>query len=679
MAAPTVDGKSQANTTSGGASSLGVAITTSGTNRIVVACVNISYGTPSGEGMSGGGLTWNLRKKLDNSGTSGQYLYEYWALASSTLAAEVMTFTAGATCQIQLCLFGVAGANTTTPYDSNSGLPKDATGFDAAPTTTINTSCDADLIIGCLGYVTESDTSNTASAGTGYTINETPTNPRTPINAFFLGGGAATETKGVTSKQTSLVVDFVLVTSQNWGLIADAVKSSSASCSSVFTKTLTETVTDGNILVRKSKKVLTQTVTSGNVLIKKAKKVLTQTVTDTDTIKKAPVKRFAETVTSGNVLVKNTVRRVVETVTDTDTLNKLTVRHLAAESFSALDTMVKRPIKVLAETNSTLDGLVRAIKKFLSESQVLDDAWTATHTEPTKDRETIYNFLLMGRRKVKQKILSTVVVVAASPTKKAVKRLTESTPALDALTRKTIKRLTESIVGADILTTFKGIIKILTETVALSNVLIKKGIKQLIQSVTSSDVLNKKPVRRLTEAIASGNIIVRKTVRKFTEGVVDLDVMTRKLTMHRTLSEQVSNLESFSKKTVRRFATEGITASDSLRRKTVKRFSEIAGLINKLNRNTRRTLGETTNMTDVVTHIGAVVTGAIKFLKLRLSTNRFEVPTAEPAPDLKIGAESMSLLVPVHTLDLGIGEDRPTVLMETAPLVLRIARRLLGR
>lgn len=118
-----VDGS--ATNTTAASNACTVTLTTSNANDIIALWAR-SAGTASAvSSVSGGGLTWNLRKAILR-GTSVS-LELWWALAASPLSSTVITTNfVGSNGANRLTAFGVTGANTTTPFDTDASLPASA-------------------------------------------------------------------------------------------------------------------------------------------------------------------------------------------------------------------------------------------------------------------------------------------------------------------------------------------------------------------------------------------------------------------------------------------------------------------------------------------------------------------------------------------------------------------------
>jgi hypothetical protein len=207
-------------------------ITTSNSNDVIIAIVWTanSWGSPT---ISGGGLTWTLRK--DFSGLVGSGFgdaREYYAIASSPLASQTITFSHSNNAYDGILVFGVSGANTTSPFDSNSGLPAvapdNATG--TATSVSINTSnTGSDFVF---GVIMDHHTATAFTVGTGYTliVSQPGTSP--------CGAG---EYQIVSGAQTNLTVNFTDTGGTMPAIIADALVAASVNVSG--TEQISETAT----------------------------------------------------------------------------------------------------------------------------------------------------------------------------------------------------------------------------------------------------------------------------------------------------------------------------------------------------------------------------------------------------------------------------------------------------
>ena len=197
-------------------SSIAATLTTAQTNDIIIVTVVTNdysaYRTVSS--VSGGGLTWARR------GTSVQWTdatYKnnhevWWAVAASPLSSVAITATLSASATYAtIFAFGVSGADTTTPWDTNGALPASATHLTptSLPTVNVSTSASKTMI---LGFESDTDAAN-CSAGSGYTA----------IHDADGSNGFAIEYKVVSATQSALAVN-VTTSVTNWAIIGDALR-----------------------------------------------------------------------------------------------------------------------------------------------------------------------------------------------------------------------------------------------------------------------------------------------------------------------------------------------------------------------------------------------------------------------------------------------------------------------
>ncbi len=186
------------------ASTATVSLVTTSTNDVIYVVVAVNAGTINTPTATG--LTFTLR--LNVVGTS-EVLVTFYAIAASAGTFSI-TATASGNTEMILIAFGISGANTTTPFDSNVSVPASATGTGTAASVTVSTSNANDFVVGAVG----DNSGSNPTAGTGFT--QIAVNHRTLVS-----GGAEDEI--VSATQTNLAVTFTATSATNWAMIADAV------------------------------------------------------------------------------------------------------------------------------------------------------------------------------------------------------------------------------------------------------------------------------------------------------------------------------------------------------------------------------------------------------------------------------------------------------------------------
>lgn len=109
--------------------------TATSSNDIILAFIGCGQATtlPTVTGVTGGGLTWTQRSTKVTPTGKGR-LSIWYAVASGGFSSTVVaTFSSTCTAPV-ITVQGIAGANTTTPWDSNVSLPASATGTGTAMT-----------------------------------------------------------------------------------------------------------------------------------------------------------------------------------------------------------------------------------------------------------------------------------------------------------------------------------------------------------------------------------------------------------------------------------------------------------------------------------------------------------------------------------------------------------------
>jgi len=224
LPALTVDGSATGSFTS--ASSGTVTLTTSDSNDIIVVMVededtgNAVLRTVSSVAASG--LTFAHRSSGSINSSPYTEMEVWYAAASTPLSSVTITATlSGSIDDASLVAFGVNGANTASPWDSNGALPKTATGTASGnPTVTaVSTSNANDILLGFTGL---------ALAGAGTPAVETAASGYTLIQTQVNGGGtgaseAAAEYKVVSATQSSISMAFATANT-NWIMTGDAIQ-----------------------------------------------------------------------------------------------------------------------------------------------------------------------------------------------------------------------------------------------------------------------------------------------------------------------------------------------------------------------------------------------------------------------------------------------------------------------
>ena len=157
---------------------------------------------------SANALTFTIRGAGVFSSSIG--IYEYWATNSVALTNDKISISTSFSHNYDAEAFGVIGPSTTSPFDSNGGLPYSNTGNSGTPTVTgVFTSNTNDIIIGL-----EGDSSGTTETqGTGFTLLATH-----GPNSL----GLSIEYEIVSSTLGSATVNFG-TSASNWAMIVDAI------------------------------------------------------------------------------------------------------------------------------------------------------------------------------------------------------------------------------------------------------------------------------------------------------------------------------------------------------------------------------------------------------------------------------------------------------------------------
>jgi hypothetical protein len=202
-----IDGSAQA---SGIASSHSLSLTTTSSPDVIYLSVVIqATGATVSSVSDTAGLTWKTRASI----TTGDIpTYTWYAIAGSALSDSI-TVTVSGTDYFTVIAFGISGADTSSPFDTNTAVPASTSGGTILPepSVSISTTGTNDMIIGIVGLFN----SPTATPGSGFTTIQA-TSAQTP--------SSLAEYQIVSSAESNFAVDASDGgTNTPWTIIADAV------------------------------------------------------------------------------------------------------------------------------------------------------------------------------------------------------------------------------------------------------------------------------------------------------------------------------------------------------------------------------------------------------------------------------------------------------------------------
>jgi hypothetical protein len=191
-------------------------------------------------------------------------------------------------------VFGISGADTSTIFDSHSGLPCTGNNGGAQSTPgscTLSTSNANDIIIGLSSAYSGSITGCTP--GTGFTAINTGNCAPGSVDGDGMGWG---EYEIFSSTQTSLSVSVAFGGNTHWAFIGDAIMAASGNVNYVFTISVTMSATPA-VNANHVDKVTPSVSITPSVRLAHVDK-LTASVTATPNVFLASVKTLVDTVTA---------------------------------------------------------------------------------------------------------------------------------------------------------------------------------------------------------------------------------------------------------------------------------------------------------------------------------------------------------------------------------------------
>lgn len=198
-----------------------VTLTTTDTNDIIIL---EGLGSTSGATVSSvsdtAGLTWTCPagKSVSNGNQTISYC---WAFSSGALTSDVITPTMSSGAVSRCTAFGVNGADTTTPFDTNGALPgKQANASSQSASVTISTSCTNTFLFAWV------DGANALS---------TVTRPTSFTQIVATGSFQDTSYLIVSSTQSSVAESYSWTgTAGKNSMIVDAIRAASCASSSAL-------------------------------------------------------------------------------------------------------------------------------------------------------------------------------------------------------------------------------------------------------------------------------------------------------------------------------------------------------------------------------------------------------------------------------------------------------------
>lgn len=207
------------NSTGSGTAVTSGPLTTANANDIIIAVVFLSTGgLLTTESVSATGLSFSQRSATV---TLSLDLEVWYAVASSPFSGTVTCNYSAAVPDAIILVFGVSGANTASPWDTNVSIPAVNNGASGIPTVTgVSTSNANDMLLGFVGQF-----NGVQTAGGGYSIAMSLVTP--------IIDSAYAEYQLVSSTQSGVSVAFGTSAAHSWIMIADAIVAGPSAASSV--------------------------------------------------------------------------------------------------------------------------------------------------------------------------------------------------------------------------------------------------------------------------------------------------------------------------------------------------------------------------------------------------------------------------------------------------------------
>ena len=161
-------------------------------------------------------LTYTARcNTCDQHGSES--IEEWYAITGSSSATFTITVTMSASGTYDVYAFGISGASTTTPFDTNTGLPANGHNMNSGTPSVspVSTSDTNDMIIGLEGHASSTlETVGTAPSGLALIGSPQTANSQSLAAEYVV----------VNSAQSGITVNFGSTSGGAWSMLVDAVQ-----------------------------------------------------------------------------------------------------------------------------------------------------------------------------------------------------------------------------------------------------------------------------------------------------------------------------------------------------------------------------------------------------------------------------------------------------------------------
>lgn len=196
--------------------------------------------------------------------------------------------------------------------------------------------------------------------------------------------------------------------------------------------------------------------------------------------------------------------------------------------------------------------------------------------------------------------------------------LTETVTMTDSIIKTTGRILTEVVTMTDTVKKTPG--RILSETVTMTDSLLKTAGKMLTETVTMTDVIIRSIGKSLTEIVTMTDTVIKQVGRIFTETVTQTDTFGAVKVKASTFTETVTMSDTM-QRVIGAVRTETVTLTDTLKRTLSRVYSETVTLSDTLIKTTGKVLTDTVTLTDsFLVAIGRIFTETVTMSDTLLRT-----------------------------------------------------------
>ncbi|HYK46560.1 MAG TPA: hypothetical protein VEV83_15395 [Parafilimonas sp.] len=337
----------------------------------------------------------------------------------------------------------------------------------------------------------------------------------------------------------------------------------------VFVRTISDTYTASESLLKKATKVRTDTLTASETRLIKAIKQRTDTLTASESITRIwiHVRTLSDTLSKSETLLKKAIKVRTDTGSLTESITKR-VSHSIQDTLSKSETLTKilTHVRTLSDTLTKSETLLKTAIKARADTLGKSESITKVQTKvrTLSDTLSVSETLLKRARKVLSDTLSASESI--TKTRIRVRTLSDTLGKSESLVKKTTKLLADTRTASEQL--LKTAKKILSDTLGKSETLTGQKVtgtitRTLSDTYGATETLTKNVIKAITDNLGSSELLL--STRQFFRFLVDSRTVSESINKRaqKAITETATATEATIKKTFK-VITDTLNASESL-------------------------------------------------------------------------------------------------------------------